>query len=106
MGGKQTFAEDPEWVESRPCLDPQRHGSQHRTMRKFIRRGLLLWLILIPAAIIGLLAEWLTGWSDSAIPWWIGMAVWWPLLYLLIKHEGEPTLLGRWLTKALGAILP
>jgi hypothetical protein len=81
-------------------------GRSIDTMKTLFLRSLLLWLILIPAALIALMVEWLTGWSDSPVPWWIGAAVWWPLLYLLIKLEGQPTPMGRWLSKTLGPILP
>lgn len=75
-------------------------------MRTLFLRSLLIWLIFMPAAAVGLIVMLATGWVESPVPWWIGMGVWWPVLYVLVQIEGQPTPLGRWLTKVIGPLMP
>jgi len=75
-------------------------------MKRLFLQSIWINLIFMPAALIGLLVGWITNWEDSPIPWWIGMGLWWPILYLVVRAEGNPTPIGQWLSKTIGRIYP
>lgn len=72
---------------------------------KLTLRSLLIWLFLLPAIAISMILQMVTN-IRFDISCMIGLAVWWPILFLLIQLEGRSTKLGRALTKIIGPLMP